>query len=106
MRLGELWFEPGRLQIMRLCFRQVALYEKRTREIDMSIDQTRINLHSVLILRNCLLALPLFFQEGAIAMPSKRGLWFSPDGRLAFRGCFLGAAQPCQTIVIHGEARG
>src|SRR5205807_2126307 len=97
MRLGELWFEPGRLQIMRLCFRQVALYEKRTREIDMSIDQTRINPHSLPILRNCLLELPLFFQEGAIAMPGERGLWFYPDGSFAFRRRFIEPASFLQS---------
>lgn len=106
MRLGELWFEPGGLQKMRLRFRQIALYEKRTREIDMSITQTRINLHSVPILRNCLLQLPLFFQEGAVAMPGQRGLWFYPDGSLAFRLCFLGVAESLQKIGITGVELG
>src|SRR5437588_234393 len=100
MRLGELWFEPRRLEVMRLCFRQFALCEKRTREIDMGIDQTRIDLHSVPIVRNCLLDLPLFFQEGAIAMPGQRGLWFYPDGSFAFRRGFLGAAESLQKISI------
>ena len=55
MRLGELRVEPGRLQVMRLRFLQLALCEKRAREIDMGIDKTRVNLQSLPILGNCLL---------------------------------------------------
>ena len=75
MRLGELWFESARLKIMRLCLVQVAVFEKRTPKIDMSIDETRINLHSLSILCNCLLKLPVFFQEGSIAIPRRGGPW-------------------------------
>ena len=55
MRLSELWVELRRLQIMRLRFLQLALCEKRAREIDMGIDKTRVNLQSLPILGNCLL---------------------------------------------------
>ena len=44
IRLGELRVEPGHLQVMRLCFLQLALCEKRAREVDLGIDKTRINL--------------------------------------------------------------
>src|SRR6266403_196215 len=53
MRLSELRIEPRRLQIMRLCFLQLALCEERTRKIDMGIDKTRVRLESLAVLGDC-----------------------------------------------------
>src|SRR6266436_5540529 len=106
MRLGELWFDPGRLQIMRFCFRQVALFEKRTSKVDMSIDETRINLHSLPILRNCLLKPPVFFQEGPIAIPRRRRPWSQPDGSFAFRSRLLVAAESLEKRGVAGMVLG
>src|SRR4029077_714461 len=47
-----------------------------------------------------------FFQEGAVAMPSQRGLWFYPDGSLAFRLGFLGVAESLQKKGITGVELG
>src|SRR5882724_11530122 len=81
---------------MRLCFLQVACCEKRTGEIVMSIAKTRIKLHSLPILRRCLLEFAVFFQKGAIAGPSLGRLWFYPNGSSAFRRRLIGAAELVQ----------
>src|SRR6266403_6216904 len=81
---------------MRLCCWQVACCEKHTGEIVMSIAKTRIKLHSLPILRRCLLEFAVFFQKGAIAGPSLGRLWFYPNGSFAFRRRLIGAAELVQ----------
>src|SRR5207237_10169788 len=106
MRLGQFWVEPGRLQVMRLCFLQVVLCQKRTCKINMSIDKTRVDLERLPILRNCLLEFAMFFQEGAITIPGQGGLWSYPDGGLAFRRRLFNVTESLQNIRIAGVELG
>src|SRR5437660_11455977 len=68
MGLSELRVEPRRLQIMRLCFLQLALCAKRARTIDVGIDKTRVSLQSLPILGDRFSQSLMFSQERAIAI--------------------------------------
>ena len=48
----------------------------------------------------------MFFQESAIAIPGHGGLWFCPDGSLAFRRGLFRAAEALQKIGITGVELG
>src|SRR5207237_6238956 len=72
MGLSELRVEPRRLQIMRLCFLQLALCEKRARKIDVGIDKTRDSLQCVPILRDRLYQSLMLLAERAIPLPGLR----------------------------------
>src|SRR5437588_11284886 len=102
MRLSELWVEPRRLQIMRLCFLQLALCEKRARKIDMGIDKTRVRLQSLPILGDCLFQPLMFFQERAIAIPGLGGLWRQTHSGFGLRRRFLNPTELLQEINMTG----
>src|SRR5437660_10718254 len=106
MRLSKLRVEPRRLQIMRLCFLQLALCEKGACEIDVGIDKTRVSLQSLPILGNCFFQPLMSFQERAIAIPGLGGLWRQTHSGFGLRRRFLNATELLQKINMTGVALG
>src|SRR5436309_13582226 len=106
MGLSELRVEPRRLQIMRLCFLQLAPCEKRARKIDMGIDKTRVSLQSLPILGDCFFQPLTFFQERAIAIPGLSGLWRQAHSGFGFRRRLLNPTKLLQKINMTGVVLG
>src|SRR6476659_799886 len=89
LRLSELRVEPRRLQIMRLCFLQFALCEKRARKIDVGIDKTGVRLQSLPILGDCFFQPLMFFQKRAIDIQGLTGLCRKSTSASDLPGRFL-----------------
>src|SRR5438045_8102242 len=106
MGLSELRVEPRRLQIMRLCFPQLALCEKRARKIDMGIDKTRVSLQSLPILGDCFFQPLMLFPERAIAIPGLSGLWRQAHSGFGLRRRFLNPTKLLQKINMTGVVLG
>ena len=84
--------------VFRLC--DLALVEEQTSEINMRIDQTCIGLQRLSVVRNCFVDFAMFFQEGAIAVMSLRGLGSQSNGGFAFGSSSLILTELLQKIDI------
>src|SRR5262249_5173005 len=68
MWLSEFWVDVGRRLKMAFSFREVGLLEKQTSQINMRIEQTRIQSQRLSVVCNCFVDFVVLFQECAITV--------------------------------------
>src|SRR5205823_9723359 len=100
MWLSEFRVEIGCLLKMVLCFRKISLIKKQTSEVDMSIDQTGIELQGLAVMPNCFLDFATFFQERAIAVVRLGGPGGESNGRFGFGSRFIVVTELFEKISI------
>src|SRR6516164_2743929 len=102
MRLRKFRIQYGCLLEMVSSFGSLASFKKQIPKINVSIDVIGIVLQRLAIFRDCLLWLPMFLQERAIAIVRLRRPRGQTNSRLTF-GC--GLVLPTELVQEKGVAR-
>ena len=100
MRLREFWVDIRRVLKMAFRFCQVALLEKQASQINLGIEQTRIQSQRLSVVRNCFVDFAVLFQECAIAVMRLSRFGRQSNGGFTLRRRLLVLAEFLQKISI------